>query len=86
MTNLEREIRQFILRALHATKGSPLLDETLKSSVRSAFRHLVFTDGDLRDHIKACEAAELIAGTSDEVFGAVWVLTAKGKIAAQQIG
>lgn len=84
--SLEREIRQFILRTLLAAKGSPMLEETVKSSVRSAFQHIVFTDGDLQEHIKACQSASLISGTTDEVFGTVWNLTAKGKIAAQQIG
>jgi hypothetical protein len=31
------------------------------------------------------EVAELISGTSDQVFGLMWALTPRGKIKAQQL-
>lgn len=84
MTDLERQIRQFILRALLAAKG-PMPDSSLKLAIHGAFPALAFTDADLRDHIKDAEEALLIAGTNDDVFGMLWDLTGKGKIKAQQL-
>lgn len=85
MTTLERDIRHFILRALHRARG-PLAEAQLKDAIRAGFNRVAFTDADLRDHILGCEEAQLISGTEDEVFGVMWDLTAKGKIKAQQLG
>ena len=82
---IDREIKTFILRALHAANGSPMTDDSLKAAVRNAFAHVAFTANDLSDHVKGCEEANLIAGTNDEVFGVMWALTPKGKIRAQSL-
>ena len=85
MTQIDRDIQILILRALLAANDSPMTDDTLRQAVRSAFMHVAFTAADLRDHILRAEAAELISGTTDEVFGTMWALTPKGKIKAQQL-
>jgi len=85
MTELERQIRRFILRALLAARGNPMTDETLKHAVRGAFQHIAFTASELDSHVRDCETDNLIAGTNDEVFGLMWALTPKGKIKAQQL-
>lgn len=85
MSSLDRDIRHFILRALHRARG-PMAEPTLKDAIRSAFNRVAFTDADLRDHIVLCESAFLISGTEDEVFGTMWDLTPKGKINAQRLG
>ena len=84
MTDLERDIRAFILRAL-LRYAKPLSTRTLKEQIRNAFP-VAFTDGDLNQHITDCEAADLIAGTDDDVLGPVYDLTTKGKIKAQKLG
>lgn len=83
MTQLDRDIRTFILRALLRYK-KPLSTGTLKQQIRAAFP-VAFTDGDLGQHISDAEEANLIAGTQDEVLGQVWDLTPKGKIKVQQL-
>lgn len=85
MTALDRDIRHFILRALHRARG-PMAEAQIKDAVRAAFNRVAFTEADLRDHIKLCEDASLISGTDDEVFGTMWDLTPKGKINAQRLG
>jgi len=85
MTTLDRNIRQFVLRALLASKDAPLPDDTLKGTIRAAFPNVAFTDGDLTQHIKELEAAGIIAGTNDDISGVVWQLSLKGKIKAQQL-
>jgi len=82
---IDREIKTFILRALHAANGSPMTDDSLRAAIRNAFAHVAFTSADIKDHITACEDANLIGGTNDEVFGLMWALTPKGKIRAQQL-
>lgn len=84
MTQLERDIRAFILRALLRWK-KPISASLLKEQIRTAFP-VAFTDGDLTQHIRECEDLELIAGATDDVFGQVYDLTPKGKIKAQQLG
>ena len=85
MTTLERQIRRFILVALLAARGTPMLDDTLRSAITTEFRHITFTAGDLGGYIKDAEELSLIAGTDDEDVGRVWALTPKGKIRAQQL-
>jgi len=82
---LDRDIRIFVLRALLATLGSPMPDDSLRSAVRNNFPHVAITQGELRELIQSTEAAGLISGTNDEVFGLMWALTPKGKIKAQQL-
>jgi hypothetical protein len=84
MNDLERQIRQFILRALRAARG-PMAESALKSAIHAAFPAVAFTEGDLRGHIQDAEEALLIAGTNDDVAGMLWDLTGKGKIKAQQL-
>ena len=85
MTEMEKQIRQFILKALLAAKGSPLPDSSLRDAIKAAFPHVAFSAGDLGEHIKDAEDFSFIAGTNDEVFGMMWALTPKGKIRAQQL-
>lgn len=82
---IDREIKTFILRALHAANGAPMTDDTLRSAVRNAFAHVALTTAELTGHIKDVEESNLISGAHDEVFGLMWALTPKGKIKAQQL-
>ncbi len=84
MTDLERQVKTFILKALLANQG-PMRDSDLKDSVRTRFHSVAFTDSDLDQHIREREANKLIAGTSDPTDGIVWDLTMAGKIKAQQL-
>ena len=84
MTDLERSIRSFILRALLSARG-PMGESALKAAIRSSFPNVAFSDGDLMSHVKDAEEALLIAGTNDDVAGMLWDLTGKGKIKAQQL-
>lgn len=84
MNQLHQDVRAAILRALLAAKG-PMPVNALKQHLRNVFAHVAFTDGDLNDHVITAEAANLIAGTSDEAVGEMWDLTARGKIKAQQL-
>lgn len=82
MTDLERDIRAFILRAMLRADG-PVKDSTLRDFIKNGFSHIDFTAGDLGKHIGGAEEASLIAGTNDDVLGLMWDLTPKGKIKAQ---
>jgi len=84
MTDAERDIQAFILRAVNHARG-PITDSTLRQIVKNGFSHIDFTAGDLGAHIARAEENLLIAGTNDEVFGLMWDLTPKGKIKAQQL-
>lgn len=81
---MEQELKQFVLQALLRAK-EPVQDRWLKDAIRSAFQHVTFTVGDLKQVIGECETAGWIAGTRDELLGVVWALTPKGKIKAQQL-
>lgn len=81
---IEREVRQWILKALLAARR-PVTDDFLRASIRGAFIQVAFTAGDLKQAIRECEDAGLIAGTEDDVLGLVWALTPAGKIKAQQL-
>jgi hypothetical protein len=83
MTDLEKEIRRWILRALLSAKG-PMPEDALVDSIRARFSQVAFTAGDLKRHIIECEGLDFIAGT-DDGFGRMWDLTTKGKIKAQQL-
>jgi hypothetical protein len=84
MNDLDRNIRAAILRALLAAKG-PLPEAALKQHLRNLYPHVAFTDADLSERIRELEAANIICGTDDEIIGAVWDLTLKGKTRAQQL-
>ena len=84
MTDLQRSMRIFALRAIHLTDG-PIVDGTLRVALRAAFPAVAFTEGDLRDIITSLETDTLIAGTNDDLLGLVWALTPAGKIRAQQL-
>jgi hypothetical protein len=82
MTDFERDVLAFILRALLAANGA-VKDSTLRQWIKNGFSHIDFTAGDLGTHIATAENAKLIAGTNDTVFGLMWDLTPTGKIKAQ---
>lgn len=84
MTQLELDIRKWILKCLRTATG-PVPENVLKMQIQSAFSNVAFTDGDLNEHIRGAEEWSLIAGTNDEVMGRVWDLTPKGKIRAQKL-
>ena len=84
MTDLERNLRAAILRALLAAKG-PMPETAVKQHLRNVFAHVAFTDGDLLQRIRELETAGIICGTEDEIVGPVWDLTLKGKTRAQQL-
>ena len=82
---IDRDIKQFILRALLRAKDQPITDETLKQLVRSAFAHISLTEADLTQYIRELETSGVITGTNDDVVGLVWMLTVPGKLKAQQL-
>jgi hypothetical protein len=84
VTDLERQVKAFILKALLANNG-PMRESDLKQVIRTRFNNVAFTDGDLSAHIAEREENKLIAGTSDPTDGVVWDLTTGGKIKAQQL-
>lgn len=84
MTDLERDIRAAILRALNAARG-PMPEAALTQHLRNLFAHVAFSAGDLKEHIHGCDEACLIAGTHDDMSGMMWDLTPKGKIRLQQL-
>lgn len=85
MTNLERDIKFFLLKYLLTWRDKPVPDGALKDAIRSAFMQVAMTAGDLKQYVTECEAAGWIAGTNDELLGLVWLLTPKGKIRAQEL-
>jgi hypothetical protein len=85
MNPFERDIKQFILKALLRAQDQPINDDTLKQVVRSAFSHVAITEADLNQWIRDLKHAGIIAGTSDDVFGTMWCLSLSGKMKAQQL-
>lgn len=83
---MRERIHNFILRALLASDGEPMGDRTLKTAIRQAFLGTAFTEFDLTQRIQTCEEAGWIAGTSDQLSGTVWAITAKGKLALAATG
>ena len=49
MTSLERDLKAYVLRALRAAEGNPLLGDELKASVRNAFPRVAFPEQQLDD-------------------------------------
>jgi hypothetical protein len=84
MTDFEREVRAFILRAMNKAPGA-VTDGWLRGVIKTAFHHIDFTAGDLGKHIASVETDNLISGTNDNTFGLMWALTPMGKITAQQL-
>jgi hypothetical protein len=82
---IDRDIKQFVLKALLRAKDQPINDDTLRSLVRSAFAHVALTEADLGQWIKELETSGIITGTSDDVFGLMWGLSLAGKLKAQQL-
>lgn len=85
MTSLERDIQNFILQMMLAADGSPLTDESVRKNIRNGFNHVAFTAQEITSHISAVESKNLIVSTQDEIFGMLWGLTPKGKLAAEQL-
>jgi len=85
VNTLERDIKQFVLKALLRAKEQPINDDTLRSLVRSGFSHVALTEADLSGWIKDLEQSGILVGTNDDVFGLMWALSLTGKIKAQQL-
>lgn len=89
MTNLEREIQNWILRAVDAYErgadGQPMPDFALRNSIRSANPGVAFADGDLTGHIRVSEDNKFIAGVTNPIDGRVWNLTDKGRNRLNQV-
>jgi hypothetical protein len=83
--SLERDIKQFLLKALLRAKDQPINDDTLRSLARSAFAHVAITETDFTTWIRELESSGVITGTSDEVFGITWTLSLAGKHKASQL-
>jgi hypothetical protein len=82
---IDRDIKQFVLRALLRADPQPIQDDTLKQCVRSAFQHVAIAEPDLNKWIVELETAGLLVRGEDEVFGVNWVLSLAGKPKAKQI-
>ena len=82
MTDFEREVRAFILRAMDKAPGA-VTDAWLRGVVKTAFHHVAFSATELGLHVTSMEDAGLISGTSDNTLGQMWALTPEGKIKAQ---
>jgi len=67
-----------ILKALDATEGFPLPEETLIDAVTIRFAPSP-PRADVAEAIKRAEAQGYISGTEVELQGVVWGLTAKGQ-------
>ena len=83
--NLDRDLKAYVLRALKAAEGNPLLDDELKASLRNAFPRVAFTAEQLNELLAGLLAAGLIAPVQDPVYGTLWHLTVKGTAAAQRL-
>lgn len=85
MTSLDRDLKAYVLRALKAAEGNPLLDDELKASVRNAFPRVAFTAEQLNELAAGLQLAGLIDQVQDPVYGTMWHLTVKGTAAAQRL-
>lgn len=89
MTDLERQIQNWILRAVDAyergAEGAPMPDFALRQSIRSAHPGVAFADGDLTGHIAFSESTKFIQGVTNPIDGKVWNLTDKGRNRLNQI-
>jgi hypothetical protein len=82
---IDRDIKQFILKALLHAKDQPINDDTLRQLVRSAFQHVAIAEPDLEKWINDLHASGLVVRSDDAVFGPNWVLSLAGKPKAQQL-
>lgn len=78
MTQVERELRAFVIRALHAAEGNPLPEDTLKASVRTAFPHVAFTAEQLTQLVETLATEGFVTLAEDPLFGRLASLTNKG--------
>lgn len=85
MTDLERDIRIFIMRAMLRASG-PVPDATLRQMITNGFPYIAFDDDDLKEHIQTAENLDLIASGEDALIGKMWDLTTRGKIQAERLG
>jgi hypothetical protein len=85
MTNLERQIKQLILRMLLAADPEAMTDDSLREGITTVYSHIAFVDDDLTRLIEELKKSGIIAGTNDTVFGLMWNLTVAGKNAASQL-
>lgn len=81
--NPNAPIRIFILRSLEAHGSRPMPEDVLVAAVNLG--RFEATAGEIRAHIKACEAAGWIAGVTDDLLGVVWQLTSTGRLRLQQL-
>lgn len=77
------QVRLFVLRSLDAHGPQPMPEEVLLGALKLA--RFNQTDGELRSHVKACEASGWIAGVTDDLLGVVWQLTTAGRLRLQQL-
>lgn len=82
---IDRDIKQFVLKALLRAADQPIADETLRDLVRQAFSHVAIIETDLIRWIGELKKAGLIADEETVVFGKSWTLTLKGKPQAKQL-
>jgi hypothetical protein len=89
MTDLERQIQNWIVKAVDAyergAEGQPMPDFALRQSICSAHPGIAFTDGDLKAHIAVAMENKFITGVTNPVDGRVWNLTDKGRNRLNQI-
>ena len=85
MTALERDLKAYVLRALRAAEGSPMLGDELKASVRNAFPRVAFTEQQLDDLLANLKGDGLLDIKDDPIYGLMWHLTLKGDAAANRL-
>lgn len=85
MTDLDRDIKQFLLKVLLAANSEPMTDGSLKGAVITTWRHLAFSNETLDSYLADLVVNKFIVSTRDPVAGLVWALTLKGKTTAQQL-
>jgi hypothetical protein len=81
---IDQDVKKFVLRLWLRTAGEPATAVEIKLAIRSAFT-AAFTEGDLDGFISSLEEDNYVAGTRDDLSGALWALTPKGKIRAQAL-
>ena len=85
MTPLNRHLRIFSLRALHATAGSGMTGDELKCALRSAFGRVAFTEAELDALLAGLKSDGLTDAATDPVLGVLWTLTVKGLATAERL-
>jgi hypothetical protein len=82
---IQRDVKQFVLKALLRANKQLINDETLKQLVRSAFSHVAIAETDLVKWIKELESSGILVRNEDAVFGTMWGLSLAGENSAKQI-